>query len=150
MWEDEIMHKKKFRVWDKEFQEFSNWTNRDPFLDLSSGKIFYCERTRSPNGSYGGDIVIEDNGERFVLQEWTGVQDKHGNDIYEGDILKIHNCNCLENVVFLRGSFGIHQNSKHSTRRKDNDEADFYGLDTFYSHELEVLGNIFQNTGLLL
>ena len=80
----------KFRVWDNQFEEYSNWTNRDPFFDISTGKIFFWERVRKDDGSYDGDIVLEDLNERFVLERNTGMRSSNGNkDIYEGDIVKV-------------------------------------------------------------
>lgn len=78
----------KFRTWDKQNKEFSEWTNRDPFFDTSSGKIFFWERTRNEDGSYGGDIILEDLSDRFELQQFTGILDKNNKEIFEGDVLE--------------------------------------------------------------
>jgi hypothetical protein len=77
----------KFRTWDRQNKEFAEWTNRDPFFDTSNGKIFFWERVRKEDGSYDGDIILQDYGDRFVLQQYTGLKDSKGNEIYEGDIL---------------------------------------------------------------
>jgi hypothetical protein len=129
----------KFRVWDKINKEFSNHTNRDPFMDLSMGDIFYWERRQNEDGVYEGDIILKDeNKNRFVLQQYTGLKDSFGKEIYEGDILKWKNPEDSLNLVTVRWT---------------SEGMDYDGWITTDSipqcGECKIIGNIFENPQLI-
>jgi uncharacterized phage protein (TIGR01671 family) len=131
----------KFRTWDAQNKEFSEWTNRDPFFSTSHGNIFFWERNRKEDGSYDGDSVLEDLGGRFILQQFTGMFDKNGKEIYEGDILKVQG---------WRGSTGVAVVEWREIEASDDAGFNSVGFRRFDEYgEPEVIGNIFQNPELL-
>jgi uncharacterized phage protein (TIGR01671 family) len=138
----------KFKVWDNEYKEYSNWTNRDPFFSVSHDKLFFWERTQNEDGEYSGDIILEDHGDRFTLLQYTGLKDKNGVEIYEGDILKIYNHDRCEAVSYEAEGSSAFGFWKHDNSKRDG--GIFEPLGNWTGDDgYEVIGNLFENPELL-
>lgn len=132
----------KFRAWNEKTKSFINYG--DLVLDLESGKV------------YAGDIGLMDSvidvTDQIDLMQSTGLKDKNGVEIFEGDFVVGQQYLTTD----LRTPFEIKGVVKYSKRNTmfylDNDS---FGHQKFMSslgssiYQYEVLGNIYTNPELL-
>ena len=75
-----------------------------------------------------------------VLMQCTGLKDKNSRLIYEGDRVYI---DCEDETAIIKWSDDLARFTIHF-----EDEAVFADFDNYYSKELEVIGNIYENSEL--
>lgn len=114
-----------------------------------------------------GELVAKSD---MVLMQSTGLTDKNGREIFEGDVLLIPDewkdvvipetgegpmepFNHLAAVVFQEGAFGVHvtnsgENLKRGFVSFRSLEHELMG-EGFVKNECEVIGNIYENPDLL-
>lgn len=80
------------------------------------------------------------------VMQFTGLKDKNGKEIYEGDIITIYGYEMNYEIIFKRGCFGFEL--INPINKISMNFATFKNIDQEYV-DCEVIGNIFENPDLL-
>lgn len=119
----------KFRLWDERKKEWS--FDRDFLLSLDGEVLF--------NIGYGGKSKLDYSCRDQIICQFTGLKDKNGKEIYEGDILQAHvfGRTYTKECIFLDGVFTYKET--------------IYDWDCLADCHLdwEVIGNIHENKDLI-
>ncbi len=130
------MREIKFRAWDRDKNNML-----DPGYISLDGSGLQSYFNEAEELWYHNDIDI-------ILLQYTGLKDKNGKEIYEGDILD-RNDKLLCVVTFEDGKFGWNIRYKNPEL---NQRQDYFGRSYANQEEaskLEVIGNIYENPELL-
>ena len=142
------MRKIKFRVWNTNINRFMREDEKnDNYMDVTTGKLVSnCYSVHE----YGNATEYYNDGSYKLLQ-FTGLLDKQGVEIYEGDVLKISNISVLR-CEFRNGCFVL----VHSKEFAGVDNLLWGNLGRLYDAGMndifeltEVIGNIYENPELL-
>jgi uncharacterized phage protein (TIGR01671 family) len=90
---------------------------------------------------YTGNVCVFMGNCECPIMQYTGLKDKNGKDIYEGDIVKYRTYpNQIIDIKFEKGAFtaGEHNGSSTAIRPK-----------LIVGRLVEVIGNIYENPELL-
>jgi uncharacterized phage protein (TIGR01671 family) len=107
--------------------------------DITEKTMYYD--IQDHNKGYLNFAYYLDNTESFIIEQYTGLKDKNGKEIYEGDIIayeqmRIFESECFE-VIFLEGAF-----------KRKNKNYDLRDL-TVFIDKIEIIGNIHENPELI-
>ena len=127
------MREIKFRAWHKKFKFMVRVSGID-MICYDEIRIQYpTVNIRTKSG------CIWTNLENVELMQYTGLKDKNGVEIYEGDIVRYAEFNCP--VLWSKDlMWCIDINNGYGEEM----------LTAYFDYELEVIGNIYENKELLV
>lgn len=122
----------KFRVWNKEQQKLYSWDD--------------LKKSKGDNSFYWCMLQAQNDEKNNILMQCTGLKDKNGKLIYEGDILGgtygnlyVHYCDKCKQFQLKANDYGCMAC-----------EGDIHWCELVEDeNELEVIGNIYENKELL-
>lgn len=122
----------KFRAWDKdnEIMVYSEDNQNDEFTFIAEEgglQFYYIDKS---------DRYLQDT--NSILMQYTGLKDKNGKEIYEGDEYHLGDPNITYTVVWHdTGLIG-----------KQNGSSSYAGL-SHWQDRIEIIGNIYEHPHLL-
>lgn len=116
----------KFRIWDNADKKYLSLQDYQDLgaIEVENDGIL----TLSPRYRFLTSMMIMP--ERFIPQQYVGLKDKNGKDVYEGDLILIGEKRRKVEVIFKDGSFGYLYNGV---------------CVPFQYQNPEVIGNIYEN-----
>lgn len=140
----------KFRAWDKENKEMLYQQNGDEGVEFNFGGTSPTVRSavyypHLVDGECIDDYVNQEI-EDPVIMQFTGLLDKNGKEIYEGDIVQKDN-EIPNEINFYNGCFGIVNKGVPGITRSTVEP--FSKFPPYDSESYEVIGNIYENEYLL-
>lgn len=122
----------KFRAWDKILKKMNDVTAID--FSTKPFRVFYS--------AYGEDNYFNQDA---ILMQSTGLKDKNGVEIYEGDIVKP--------VSFASWIGVVKYSPENAAYILDDHNNEFIRGENVYLSQfnegLEIIGNIYENPGLM-
>ena len=140
------MREIKFRAWDKKEKKMIYDIQKE--YDTIAG-VRYEGTDDEPGETCFNSYLGDDN---YIVQQYTGLKDKNGKEIYCGDIVKIGNIREYPNTPEGKGVIELREPFRLTLieigGNYNGDELSTFYLNFSYK-ELEVIGNIYEHKELL-
>lgn len=127
----------EFRAWVKPLKRYAN----------AIDTIFYHKECDAEGGGIWSVVCEEWDIEVYecdniVIEQYTGLKDKNGKEIYEGDIVFCKDCDEYHEITWVDNCASFHG------WRSDKAPCIFFG-ESYETIYYEVVGNIHENPELL-
>lgn len=130
-----VANRFRFRIWDVEALRY--------YSEKSLAALGICLLPTGRVGFYSFD-TLKESGLDYVVEMSTGLLDKNGNEIFEGDILREEQGCFVTHYVNHLVEWKI-----ESKDEDDNHIRSGFTLPDDRIERFEIIGNIYENPGLL-
>ena len=135
----------KFRIWSKSLR---NWKDTNANWYNDAGETYAPPRS---SFFYSLKNIIDDKD--FVIQQFTGLKDKGGRPIYEGDIIQYCGASSISYALPAEvsiGEYSTHANKfpHYGVRVKRTDMDLYFGIGGT-SEKYRVIANVMENPELI-
>jgi uncharacterized phage protein (TIGR01671 family) len=139
------MREIKFRAWDKDNSEmyYQNETKYNEVWEIDFNGIRFLEE-QTIDSYLGGEYHDQKDewvAPNQILMQYTGLKDKNGKEIYEGDIVE-----CTQQGQSQKGEVNFKDGMFNWEYKKD-ELSWLYGVTLKWDGE--IIGNIYENPELL-
>lgn len=133
------MREIRFRVWDNLEKTYLN--EKDIAINNLNNIFIFEIYDKNDTDLWYTRLLPDPDNERHVIEQYTGLKDKNGTEIYEGDVVKVEGDGEIYRVEWIRSGFGLEP-------RYNSPRYPILG-NVELRKKIKVIGNIHENPELL-
>lgn len=128
----------KFRAWHKKEKQMIDW--------FTLSQSAWNTQQNGIKGSLLYSILVSDK-DSFEVMLFTGLHDKNGKEIYEGDVITYIDYDSSHEDEYLNKGVVVYCADEMKFTITNRNTVEIESID--FKEEVEVIGNVFENPELL-
>lgn len=133
----------KFRAWDKQAKKMKNVEA----INLSNQQVVLSEKALLEMGGMWSVCDMPTSLDDVILMQSTGLVDKNGVEIFEGDVVQFEDCYIESDFLYINK--GIVEWSQGRFTVTNRDSVEMEDLLDGELLDVTIIGNIYENPELM-